>query len=375
VGSTNRFDWSRRPLVPANNVTTLAPEKVTFAEVLRDAGYATGLFGKWHLGDDPRHHPRAQGFDEAVVSAGRHFNFQTTPPVASPPGAYLADFLTDRATDFIRRHRESPFLLCLHHFAVHSPHEAKPELTARFRERPPAGSHHSPVYAAMIASLDASVGRVLAVLDELKVATNTLVIFTSDNGGVGGYVAAGIKTREGITDNAPLRGGKGMLYEGGVRVPFLFRWPGRIAPGVLCEEPIISVDLLPTFAALAGSTLPAAQPVDGVNLVPLLFREAATLNRPGLFWHFPGYLGSGPNVWRTTPVGAIRQGDWKLLEFFEDGRLELYDVRDDVRQQRDLAQQQPDKVRDLHGRLQAWRAEVEAPMPTQQNAASEPNVR
>lgn len=364
VGSTNRFNWSMRPLAPVDNVTRLAPEKTTFAEVLREAGYATGLFGKWHLGDDPRHHPLAQGFDEAIVSAGRHFDFATTPQVDVSPGVYLADFLTDRATDFIRRYREQPFLVCLHHFAVHSPHEAKPELIAHFRERPPAGLHQNPVYAAMIASVDESVGRVMEVLDELQLATNTLVVFTSDNGGVGGYVAAGVLTKEGITDNAPLRGGKGMLYEGGVRVPFVFRWPGRIAPGALCEEPIISVDVFPTFAALAGARLPVAEPVDGVNLAPVLLGEAARLERPAIFWHFPGYLGSGSNIWRTTPVGAIRVGDWKLLEFFEDNRLELYDVRADVGQHRDVAREQPERTRDLYAQLKAWRAAVQAPLPT-----------
>ena len=364
VGGTDRFDTSMRPLVPVENVTRLAPEKVTFAESLKQAGYVTGMFGKWHLGDDPKHHPSAQGFDEAIVSAGKHFEFATNPRSEVPPGAYLADFLTDKAVDFLDRHKAKPFLLYLSHFAVHSPHDAKPDKIERFKNPPASGGHKSPVYAAMISSLDDSVGRVLKKLDELRLADNTLVIFSSDNGGVGGYVAAGVKAREGITDNAPLRGGKGMLYEGGVRVPWAFRWPGRIKSGTVCEEPIISVDLFPTLLALIGSPVPKDQPLDGVNLIPLLSGDGkGTLNRHALYWHFPGYLGSGKNIWRTTPAGAIRVGDFKLLEFFEDGRLELYNVREDVGQKHDLAKENPDLARDLHAKLEAWRKEVNAPMP------------
>jgi len=365
VGGTSRFDTSMRPLVPVENVTKLPPEKVTVAESLKQAGYATGLFGKWHLGEDPEHHPLAQGFDEAIVSMGRHFDFHTNPKVHVPPGAYLADFLSERAVDFIERHKDRPFFLCLHHFAVHSPHQAKPDKIAHFEGKAPAGGHRSPVYAGMIASVDDSVGRMVAKLDELGLSENTLVIFSSDNGGVGGYVAAGIPAKEGITDNAPLRGGKGMLYEGGVRVPFIVRWPGRIKPGTVCEEPIISVDLFPTLLALSGAAAPKDQPLDGVNVLPLLESDgSAKLGREALYWHFPGYLGSGKNIWRTTPAGAIRVGDYKLLEFFEDGRLELYNLREDVGQKHDLAKENPELVRQLHAKLRAWREAVRAPMPT-----------
>ncbi len=372
VGRTDRFDTSMRPLVPVENVTKLAPEKTTWAEALRHAGYATGLFGKWHLGEDPEHHPLAQGFDEAIVSMGRHFDFKTNPKIEIPPGAYLADFLTDRAIGFIERHKDRPFLLCLHHFAVHSPYQAKDATMTRFDGKPPAGGHKSPVYAAMLSSLDDSVGRVVARLDELGLSPNTLVVFTSDNGGVGGYVAAGVKTKEGITDNAPLRGGKGMLYEGGVRVPFIFRWPGHIQAQTLCDEPILSVDLFPTLLALSGAPAPEHQPLDGLSLVPLFDSGgSARLARDALYWHFPGYLGSGPNIWRTTPAGAIRVGDDKLIEFFEDGRRELYNLRDDPGERRDLAKEQPERVRDLHAKLAAWRQRVGAPMPTPRAVAGD----
>ena len=194
-----------------------------------------------------------------------HFNFKTQPPVEYPKGTYLADFLTDKAVDFIRRHKEEPFFLYLPHFAVHAPHQAKTNLIARFKDKPPVGGHNNPTYAAMIASVDESVGRVLALLEELKLAENTLVIFSSDNGGVGGYVREGIKTGGDVTDNAPLRGGKGMLYEGGVRVPYVFRWPGKIPGGAVCDQPINSVDLYPTLLEVAGVKPPADYPLDGVS--------------------------------------------------------------------------------------------------------------
>jgi arylsulfatase A-like enzyme len=368
VGSIERFNWRTRPLRPVDNVVNLPLDKITVAQSLKKAGYATALFGKWHLGEAGPHHPRQRGFDEAIVSMGRHFDFDTNPKVDTPPGTYLADFLTDKSLDFIRRHRDRPFFLCLHHFAVHVPHEAKAEWLAKFKNKPPAGGHHDPTYAAMIASVDESVGRVVAVLDELKLAENTLVIFASDNGGVGGYVREGIKQGGDVTDNAPLRGGKGMLYEGGIRVPFIFRWPGKIARGNECDRPITSVDLYPTLLELVGGPgghpAPPGYPLDGVSCVNLLTGGGkARLPREAIYWHFPGYLGAGQGSWRTTPAGAVRSGDWKLLEFFEDGRLELYNLRDDIGEKNNLATRMPEKAKELHTRLLAWRMAIGAPMP------------
>jgi arylsulfatase A-like enzyme len=369
VGGIDRFNWQSRPLRPVDNVTKLPLDKVTVAQALKKAGYATAMFGKWHLGEDGEHHPSRRGFDEAIVSMGRHFDFETNPRTDYAKGTYLADFLTGKALDFIRRKKDGPFFLYLPHFAVHSPHQAKADWIQHFNPKPPAGGHRDPAYAGMIASVDESVGRVLALLDELKLGEGTLVIYSSDNGGVGGYEREGIRGGD-ITDNAPLKGGKGMLYEGGVRVPYIFRWPGRVAPGSVCDEPINSVDLYPTLLEVAGAKADAGYTLDGTSYLGLLTGGAKVERKP-LFWHFPGYLGAGANTWRTTPAGAVRAGDWKLLEFFETGRRELYNLKDDLGEKNDLAAAQPEKVKGLHEMMLAWRKEVGAPMPRPKTAADE----
>ena len=370
VGNIDRFDWSSRLLRPADNFTNLPLDRVLLPQVLKRAGYATAMFGKWHLGQQGDFHPGRRGFDEAIESAGQHYDFRTNPAVEVPKGKYLADFLTDRAVDFIRRNRERPFFLYLPHFGVHSPHQAKEELVARFRDKPGAGGHRNPVYAAMIASVDESVGRITALLDELRLADDTVVVFASDNGGVGGYARAGLERgRDDVTDNAPLRNGKGSLYEGGTRVPLIVRWPGRAPAGAVCDVPTVHVDILPTFAAMAGAALPPAQPLDGESLLPLVRDPRTRLARDAFFQHFPGYLGAGPGQWRTTPVSLIHAGDWKLMEFLEDGRLELYNLRDDIGESRNLAAERPEKARELHARLVAWRTAMKAPMPTKNTAS------
>jgi len=372
VGGTDRFDTSRRPLIAVENVQKLKTETITVAEALKQHGYATGMFGKWHLGQDDEHHPSRQGFDEAIVSMGQHFNFATSPKVKYPEGTYLADFLTERAVDFITRHKDESFFLYLPHFGVHSPHDAKAELIAKFKGKPAVGGHHNATYAAMIASVDESVGRIAAKLEELKLSDKTLVIFSSDNGGVGGYEAAGIGKAGAITDNAPLRGGKGMLYEGGVRVPYIFRWPGRIAAGQTNDEPIASIDLYPTLVDVVGGKLPVSQMLDGQSYLSLLTGDVSKWQSRALFWHFPGYLGAGADQWRTTPAGAMQVGRFKLLEFFEDQRLELYDLKVDVGQRHDLANEQPQRVAEMHARLIAWRQSIAAPMPKRRNNEDAP---
>lgn len=363
VGGIDRFDWSTRPLRPVDNVVQLPLEKKTVAQAMKAAGYATGMFGKWHLGESGDHHPAKRGFDEAVVSMGQHFGFKTNPKTEYPQGQYLADFLTDKAVDFIQRHKDAPFFLYLPHFGVHSPYQAKPELIAKFKDKPGAGGHNNPTYAAMIASVDESVGRVMAALDKLKLADNTVLIFTSDNGGVGGYTREGIKKGGDTTDNAPLRSGKGSLYEGGIRVPFIVRWPGVTQAGSSCDVPTIHVDVFPTLAEIGQATAPEGQPLDGESLAPLFRDPAARLKREAIYQHFPGYLGAGADTWRTTPVGLIQSGEWKLMEFFEDDRLELYNLKEDIGESKNLVTEMPDKAKELHAKMIAWRESVKAPMP------------
>ncbi len=371
VGGIDRFDWSSRPLRPVDNVTDLPLDRDIFPKQLKAAGYTTAMFGKWHIGERGQFHPGKRGFDEAIVSAGKHFEFATNPTTDYPEGQYLADFLTDRAVDFITRYKEKPFFLYLPHFGVHSPHEAKPDLIAKFKPKPAVGGHKNPTYAAMIASVDESVGKVLKTLDDLKLAENTVVIFTSDNGGVGGYEKEGImKKSADVTDNAPLRSGKGSLYEGGTREPFVVRWPGVTQPGSSCNVPTIHVDIFPTMLELANAPKPQ-QVLDGESLVTLFREPSASLKRDAIFQHFPGYLGASGDTWRTTPVSVIQMGDWKLMEFHEDGRLELYNLASDIGESKNLSTEMPERTKELHDRMVAWRADVNAPMPTKNDGVKE----
>ena len=363
VGGIDRFDWSKRPLRPVENVTDLPLNRDIFPAQLKAAGYATGMFGKWHVGERGQFHPSQRGFDEALVTAGKHFDFVTNPQADYPKGQYLADFLTDKAVDFITRNKDRQFFLYLPHFGVHSPHHAKPELVEKFKSKPGVGGHDNPVYAAMIASVDESVGRVMKTLDDLKLAENTVLIFTSDNGGVGGYEREGIKKAGDITDNAPLRSEKGSLYEGGTRVAFIVRWPGVTKAGTSCDVPTIHVDVYPTMLELSGAKKPR-QVLDGESLVPLFRDPAATLKRTAIFQHFPGYLGAGADTWRTTPVSLVHSGEWKLMEFLEDGKLELYNLRADIGETKNLAAENSAKANELHALLKAWRADIKAPMPS-----------
>lgn len=393
VGGTDRFDWSKRLLRPVENVTNLPLDRDIIAKQLKAAGYATGMFGKWHIGQQGDYAPGKRGFDEAIVSMGQHFAFATNPKADYPKDQYLADFLTDRAVDFITRHKDQPFFLYLPHFGVHAPHDAKAELIAKFKPKPGVGGHNNATYAAMIASVDESVGRVMQTLDELKLADNTVLIFTSDNGGVGGYNRPDGLEREpgnetnvkkakgadnhggGITDNAPLRSGKGSLFEGGTRVPFIVRWPGVTKPGSSCDVPTIHVDIFPTLLEITGAPNPK-QVLDGESLTKLFRDPTPALQRDAIFQHFPGYLGSGPGLWRTTPVSLVQIGDWKLMEFLEDGRLELYNLREDIGETKNLAKDHPAKAKELYDRLVAWRAEVHAPMPTKNDAkAAKPKAK
>ena len=331
-------------------------EETTVAEVLRARGYATASIGKWHLGDEPEYFPDRQGFDLNIAGCGRGqppsyfspFGIATIQDGAK--GEYLTDRLTDEACRFIAAHREQPFLLYLPHYCVHTPLQAKPGLVDHYQARISAGLRHNNArYAAMIQSLDESVGRVMATLEETGVARRTIVFFTSDNGGL-------LQS----TSNAPLRVGKGSSYEGGVRVPLTIHWPGVTPAGSTCTEPVISVDFFPTILEMtATDPLPSSTAIDGRSLVPVLRDPGAQLARDAIYWHYPHYHPGG-----ATPYGAVRARDWKLVEFYEDQHAELYNLADDQGEMHDLAGQMPEKAAELRARLAAWRTSVGAQMPT-----------
>ncbi|MBX6314651.1 MAG: sulfatase [Isosphaeraceae bacterium] len=335
-------------------------EEITIAEALRPRGYVSASIGKWHLGGEP-FWPEHQGFDlnrggtQTGSPPGGYFRFQTPSLSARDDQEYLTDRLTEEAERFIEQNQDRPFFLYLPHYAVHIPLQAKPDLVARFRAKPATGGpQNNPIYAAMLWSLDEGVGRILKKLDDLKLTDRTVVIFTSDNGGLS--VKEGPNTP--ATSNAPLRAGKGYLYEGGIREPWLIAWPGTIAPGSVCEVPVGSIDLYPTILAMAGAQPTPNQVIDGQSLMPLL-TGSGDFRREALYWHYPHYSNQG-----GRPGGAIREGDHKLIEFYEDGHVELYNLKDDPGEQHDLAAQKPELATRLRQRLAAWRESVDAQMMT-----------
>jgi arylsulfatase A-like enzyme len=335
-------DWTMR----------LAPEIPNLARTLKAAGYATACVGKWHLGP-PECWPDKQGFDLNAGGCDKghqpsYFSPYKIPTLKDgPDGEFLPERLTAEAVAFIEANRDRPFFLYLPHYAVHTPIDSKKEVREKYKaKQDKSNPHRNPGYAALIESVDDSVGRLLAKLDELRLAENTVVVFTSDNGGL-----------LGCTSNAPLRAGKGSAYEGGVRVPLIVRWPGAVKPGVVCSAPVVGADFFPTLLAMAGVPAPAGHAVDGESLVPLLKQSGAPA-RDALYWHYPHYHPGG-----ATPYGAVRSGDFRLVEFYEDGRVELYNLKDDIGETRDLAAAMPEKAAALRRQLHDWRARVGAQMP------------
>jgi arylsulfatase A-like enzyme len=363
----NLTDWlPGRPDMPSQKLLRpafrqeLPLEETTLAERLHSAGYATASIGKWHLGG-AGFEPQKQGFDVNIAGdeAGSPRSYfapfqrggRFIPGLAqAPEGEYLTDRLTAEAEKFIEQNRERPFFLYLPHYAVHIPMQAKPDLIARYEALPkPALPQNNPVYAAMLESLDESVGRIRQKLEDLKLGDRTVVIFTSDNGGLA--TAEGPHTP--ATSNAPLREGKGFLYEGGIRVPLIIKWPGITRAESVCEVPVCSIDLVPTVREMLNRTA-TDHPVDGVSLMPVLRESGKLAGRP-LFWHYPHYSNQG-----IQPGGAIRDGDDKLIEFYETGRLELFDLKNDPGEGTNLIDRFPEKAARLAARLREWRKSVGA---------------
>lgn len=367
VGSPNRGRAELRRLMAIKNKTVLDQKFVTVAESLKAAGYRTATMGKWHLGADPT----TQGFDLNVggFKAGApksYFSPYKNPNLKDgPQGEYLTDRLTDAAVSFIRKKDERPFFLYLTHYAVHTPLQAKEDDMARFADRQPDRGQKNKKYAGMVYALDRSMGR---VLDALKVAgkvQDTIVVFFSDNGG-----------HMGATSCKPLRGAKGTLYEGGIRVPMIVRWPGKVKPGSRSGTPVIGTDLYPTFLAVAGAKRPEGYTLDGEDITPVLAGKDVLAGRP-LFWHFPAYLQGRfeKDMFRTRPGAVVRRGKWKLIEFFEDRRLELYDLSQDRGEKNNVATAHADVTRELHGLMTSWRQSTGAPVPAKANPKFDPDAR
>ncbi|MDA0282330.1 MAG: sulfatase [Planctomycetota bacterium] len=373
IGAAEGTAWNRNTrLLPAKYVHALPSEDTSLAESFQEAGYRTFFAGKWHLGDKGSF-PEDHGFE---INVGGHHR-------GSPPGGFFAPYNNPKMTDgpageslplrlgretakFIDGHAKEPFFAYLSFYSVHAPIQSTKHLWAKYRDKAsklPTPDHRfivdrtspvrqvqdHPVYAGMIEAMDDAVGIALAALDRNGLTDNTIIVFTSDNGGV----SAGDGK---ATSNLPLRGGKGRQWEGGIREPYHISWPGVVAPGSTCDVPVTGADFFPTLLAMTGQNARPEQHVDGVNLVPLL-KGGSIANRP-LFWHYPHYGNQG-----GEPSAIIRDGDWKLIHYYEDGRDELYNLAADAGEQTDVAAANTERATALRHRLDMWLAETGAQMP------------
>jgi len=374
-------DWfgghKKEKLLPPTYNDYLPLEEVTIAEALAEHGYATFFAGKWHLGKED-YYPEHQGFEINIggidkgTPPGGYFSPYRNPRLKDgPEGECLPDRLGNECLQFMEANKDKPFFLYLSFYSVHTPLQTKKKLEQKYQKKAGPRSRQNdiktdaslgniriraaqshPVYAGMVQSVDENVGKVLNKLDELSLAENTIVCFTSDNGGQstsGGFP----------TSNFPLKAGKGSLHEGGIRVPYIIRWPGVTKPGSKSSEPVIGTDFYPTLLEAAGLPMKPEQHVDGVSLVPLLNGTSETLGRKAIYWHFPHYASPG-----AVPAASVRAGDYKLIEFFEDNSQELYNLKDDIGEHDDLSTSMPEKTVELSAMLHAWYKNVDAKMPT-----------
>lgn len=356
--------------------TELAIEEVTLAEAMEKAGYKTFFAGKWHLGEE-FFYPEYQGFDKNV--GGNHtghpssyFSPYNNPKLPNGPDReYLTDRLVNETISFIKEEKGNPFLAFLSFYTVHLPLQGKLEKVEKYRKKLEnikfkgeesvqqgetyfKNHQNDPVYAAMVESMDENIGRLLESIEQLGLDKNTIVVFTSDNGGM----STNKNPNPIPTSNIPLRAGKGHLYEGGIREPLIVSWPGTVVPGSRSDEPVTGTDFYPTFLDLASINLLPEQHIDGNSIKPALIGNEK-IDRQAIFWHYPHYSGGLGG----RPAGAVRMGKYKLIEFFEDMEVELYDLEADISEQQDLSSKMPVKVKEMKGLLHAWRKAVGAQMP------------
>lgn len=367
VGNPARGDSKYRKLIPVKNTQFLTDKMVIIPEALKAAGYKTIHLGKWHVSKDPM----TQGFDANIggdhsgAPSGGYFTPFKKGPMAMfddqyPAKTHMDDIFSDQAVKFLRENKNTTFFMHMAYYAVHVPLQPVPEYTGNYKNMPGI----DPVYASMVEKMDESIGKIIGELDRLGMKENTVVLFTSDNGGV-----------EITSKQTPYRAGKGSYFDGGIRVPLLVRWPNRIQAGSRCSVPVIGLDFFPTFLEAAKVPVPPGKILDGVSLMPLL-TQSGTIPGRALYWHFPVYLqGYGDKgmsesqdpLFRSRPGSALRSGRWKLFEYYEDGRMELYDLEKDMGERQNLAVAMPDKAAELRDELQAWRKRMHAPVPHELN--------
>lgn len=381
IGAPQPERWNRKTkMLPANYEMQLALDEVTIAEVLKANGYATFFAGKWHLGSE-NYFPENQGFDvnQGGIDRGgpyggkKYFSPYGNPRLEDgPDGEHLPDRLATETVNFMTEHKDEPFLAYLSFYSVHTPLMSREDLKQKYLEKKKTLKHgeiwgqegerkvrlvqEHAVYAGMVEAMDQAVGKVLTAVDDLGLEKDTVVIFMSDNGG--------LSTSEGHpTSNLPLRGGKGWIYEGGIREPMIVRWPGVTKADTVTDQYISSVDFFPTMLEIAGIAAPQNVTIDGMSFAPVL--KGQSIERGPIFWHYPHYGNQG-----GSPSAAVRDGDWKLAEFYEDGHMELYNLRDDIGETQNVAEQHPELVKKLHAKLEAWRQETKAKLPTHRETAA-----
>jgi arylsulfatase A-like enzyme len=374
VANSDRGNTRTRKLIPIKNTKHLSNEMVTMAEGFKMAGYTTGTFGKWHVTSDPL----KDGFD--VNIGGNHFGspggkgytapYNKLPNLKiAPIGENLTDRLTSEAMSFIESNKEKPFFLYLPYYAVHTPLMGKPELVEKYKAKGGRNGQENPVFAAMVENVDTNIGKLLRLLEDLKLSDNTLVVFTSDNGGI-----------RAISSQDPLRAGKGSYYEGGTRVPYILKWPNIIEANTTNKTPIVNMDFFPTFMSIIGVQL-NNKILDGQDILPLL--KGKNIEERPLYWHFPIYLqaysvekddGKDP-LFRTRPGSTIVYKNWKLHHYFEDDDLELYSLESDLGERNNLATSHPKKKQELFKLLNDWRNDVDAKIPLELNPEYDPNFK
>lgn len=358
-------------LLPPDWTQYLPLEVTTIAEFLKNYGYATASIGKWHLGHDPKFYPENQGFD---VNLGgfymgqppSYFSPYKMPTLTDgPDGEYLTDRQTDDAINFIKQNKEKPFFIYLPYYTVHQPLQSKEADTRYFTNKVNEDSaQRNPVYAGMIKNLDDNMGRITSVLNSLNIAQNTILIFTSDNGGLIAQNPSRV-----VTSNIPLRAGKGSAYEGGVRVPAIVTWPGKIKSGTVNRSPIMGIDFFPTIANIIDPKAILPANIDGVNLLPSLLNHKE-VKRDALFWHYPHYHPGG-----STTYSAVRRNNWKLIYFYETGKKELYNLSTDLSEKNDLSLSNPQLTERLYQEMVQWKKSVNAqdPVPNPKYNANQIN--